>query len=795
VSCFLAVTAIVVVFAGSTSSALGAGRGEGGPVFPVEIVLADRVADLAQLTRMGIDIDGVFGQRARAYVIQEEFEKLTLLGFVLTPLPEEPEEAATAAPGATYHTYATLTSELHTVGQDHPSIARLYSIGKSVQGRDLWMMKITRNPDASEDEPAVHYIAAMHGDEVVGKENCINLINLLTDSYGVDSRITNLVDSTEIWILPSMNPDGTELRRRYNVNGYDLNRNFPDRIQDPTDTPAGRQPETAAVMDWRSAHSSVLSANFHGGTVVANYPWDGNAEYASVYTASPDDSVFVSIARTYADNNPSMRTSNSDSSYDNGICNGADWYVVYGGMQDWSYVWRGGQEVTLEISQVKWPSADQLPAFWDQNRESMLAYLERVHAGVRGIITDARTGAPLAATVRVVGIDHSVYTDPAVGDYHRLLLPGLYTLEVSAPGYNTTVVESVLVGAGAPPTRKNVALEPLAVDLQHASHRVLDGDGGNGELDPGESADLAVTLRDLGIAATRVSARLEPTGWFGNVARAEAFFPDIQTGGYGESLAPHHAISLAGTTPAGHKAGFALRWSTDQGSGTAGPFFIPAGTPACTVASASDLPKTILDRQTATSVLSFPADREISSVRVRVDLTHTYVSDLTVTAISPAGTPVILHNHAGGSSDDLHLWYPTDRAPAEPLGRMAGEQAGGTWTLRVRDTVPANTGTLDGWSIEVCGRPFEASTPEMRFREFDKSPEAVLLRWWPYPGLTSYRVFRSADPSVGGSFLDVTTEDPDNTDNVFEDHSTGERLYWLVSGVGPRGEGPRGSAP
>jgi carboxypeptidase D len=782
----------------ATTSALAAGHGEPGPVYPVEIRLVDRHADLDLLTEMRIDVDAVFRDRVRAYLVAEEEDKLTLLGFDVARIPDEAKIAAEreategiAPDAAAYHTYATLTSALQQVVQDHPSIARLESAGKSVQGRELWILKVSKNPDVAEDEPAVRYIAAMHGDEVVGKENCINFIDLLTDGYGADARVTALVDSAEIWILPSANPDGTELHQRYNAAGYDLNRDFPDQFEDPVDSTAGRQIETADIMNWGYAHSVILSGNFHGGAVVANYPWDGTASHSSVYNASPDDPLFVSIARTYADHYPLMLASNADPSYDNGICNGADWYVIYGGMQDWNYLWHGANDITLEITNAKWPAATQLPAIWNGNQESMLSYLERVHEGIRGVVTDAVTGAPLAATVRVDGIDHSGYTDPARGDYHRMLLPGSYAIEVSAAGYSTSLVSGIDVVAGGPATRRDVALRPLDVNLQPVFYRILDGAGGNGQLDPGEAADLPVTLRDLGLAATGVAGRLIPTGWHGAVTRAEAFYPDLPAGGRGETLSPHHGVALSSSTPSGHKAGFAIEWTSDQGSGTSDTFFVDTGTASCSTVASSDVPKAILDRQAAASALSFAADLEISEMNVYVDATHPYVGDLTVTVISPAGTPVVLHDRTGGSTDNIVVWYDRDRAPTEPLARVAGEHSAGTWTLKVNDGVPQNTGTLNQWSLEVCGRPFEGSTPEMRFREMRREESKTVLSWWPYPGTTSYRVYRSTMATGRADFADVTSQDPNTADTVFEDVSSAPVLYWLVTGVGAAGEGPR----
>jgi carboxypeptidase D len=761
----------------------------------MRLQLRDRLADLELLARLDIDVDGVYGTWARVFVIPEEAEKLAALGFDLRPASKESADDAKVsdldlAPAVptTYHTYETLTTELQAIAAAHPDIVRLSSIGTSVQGRELWMVKISRNPDLEEDEPEIKYIAAMHGDEVVGKELCVNLVNLLVDGYGTDPRVTALVDGNEIWILPSMNPDGTALVRRYNANNIDLNRNFPDQFDDPADSTAGRAVETAHVMNWTAAHSPALSANFHGGSLVANYPYDATASGQSVYNLSPDDALWVSLARTYADANAPMRASNSDPSFTNGICNGSDWYVIYGGMQDWTYVWRGGKEITLEVSSAKWPSGLQLPTFWNDNRESMLAFFERAREGVRGIVRDAATHAPLPATIRVVGNPMDTRTDPDVGDFHRLLLPGTYSLEISSVGYATARIDGVSVAAASAATRVDVDLVPLGVSLKPIASRIL-GDA-NGALDPGETADLAVTLKNLGSASSGIAGELVATGWGTTVARAGAAYPDLGAGASGESAAPHHAVALDPGASAGSKAGFAVRWTTNEGSGLSEPFFVPVGTPSCMTIAATDVPRAVPDRQKATSSIVVPADFEVSQVRVRVDVTHPYIGDLHVKVTSPAGVPVALHSRSGGSADNIVGWYDAPLVPAEPLARLIGNHAAGTWKLEVADDVPANAGTLNGWTLEVCGRPFEASLPPMRIGGVAKAADGGAdVSWWPYPGVASYKVYRSPDPRVVGSFADVTTEDARTSDTSFHDVSSGD-LYWLVSGVGSNGEGP-----
>ena len=321
---------------------------------------------------------------------------------------------AAASASADYRTYAEIGTFLQGVAADHPDITRLHDLGLSEEGRHLWALQITDNPDVEEDEPEFRYISTMHGDEWVGNEMCLYFIDYLTDNYGTDPDITCYVDEIDIWIVPLMNPDGYVRTQRYNVNGIDLNRSFPDPYSSPENTPDGRAAETGVIMNWTFASSFSLSANMHTGSLVVNYPFDNNPSGSNVYTACPDDDLFIYVSEEYSRHNSPMWNS---STFYHGITNGADWYTMDGGMQDWNYRYMGSNEVTLELSNTKIPSASLIPTYWNQNRDSMTAYMATCLIGVRGIVTDAVTGAPIAATVTVTDRDHEIYTDPDVGDY------------------------------------------------------------------------------------------------------------------------------------------------------------------------------------------------------------------------------------------------------------------------------------------------------------------------------------------------------------------------------------------
>jgi carboxypeptidase D len=117
----------------------------------------------------------------------------------------------------------------------------------------------------------------------------VYLAEYLVKNYGVVPEVTQLVDTTDIYLMPSMNPDGFAKSRegsceslsnyygRFNGKGIDLNRDFPDRFDQRFIEKlyhSRRQPETLAMMEWVKSNPFVLSANLHGGAVVASYPYD-----------------------------------------------------------------------------------------------------------------------------------------------------------------------------------------------------------------------------------------------------------------------------------------------------------------------------------------------------------------------------------------------------------------------------------------------------------------------------------------------------------------------------------------
>ncbi|XP_046556906.1 carboxypeptidase E-like [Haliotis rubra] len=338
-------------------------------------------------------------------------------------------------------------------------------------------------------KPEFKYVGNMHGNEVVGREVLLRLIDFLCEGYKQNDQLIHfLVNSIHIHIMPSMNPDGWEqayrnynyakekggdpdwLIGRANNNSVDLNRNFPDlnsimyqheaehkgrnnhleKVEFAIKNVTNLQPETRAVMKWLARIPFVLSANLHGGDLVANYPYDTTRSgKPQEYTKAPDDATLRYLARSYAKEHTKMgqphkacdMTGDDNFGEQGGITNGGEWYSVPRGMQDYNYLDTNCFEITLELGCTKFPWDWDLEDYWKENKDALIFYILQSHIGVKGLVKTT-DGVPVKdAAIKTTNmtsgeyIAHDILT-AADGDYYRLLIDGYYRITVVAPGYH-----------------------------------------------------------------------------------------------------------------------------------------------------------------------------------------------------------------------------------------------------------------------------------------------------------------------------------------------------------------------
>ncbi|XP_029008929.1 carboxypeptidase Z isoform X2 [Betta splendens] len=369
-------------------------------------------------------------------------------------------------------------------------VARVYSIGRSSEGRDLLVIEFSNNPGQHDLlEPEIKLVGNMHGNEVLGRQLLIYLAQYLCSEYNLgNQRVQAIINTTRVHLLASMNPDGYELAAsevedrgdpelsdqemfqghllnswtvgRTNAQNIDLNRNFPDltsvfyrnrrsklyridHIPIPDAYWFGNvAPETYAVMKWLRSLPFVQSASLHGGELVISYPFDfsRHPHEERMFSPTPDEQIFKQLARTYADSHATMSDNDTErcgASFhrNRGIINGALWYSFAGGMSDFNYLHTNCLEITVELGCDKFPPEAELYPEWKRNKEALLTFLESVHRGIKGLVQDSDGNGIKGATISVRGIRKDITTAEA-GDYWRLLNPGTYVVTATAKGYS-----------------------------------------------------------------------------------------------------------------------------------------------------------------------------------------------------------------------------------------------------------------------------------------------------------------------------------------------------------------------
>ena len=438
-----------------------------------EFYFSFEVEDMHELGKIAqiISVDNVEGNKITAYANNKGYENLVALGVETTLLtPPSMMEDHKMFDGRTraeydwdeYPTYEAYVAMMEEFADTYSENCTLMELGTLDSGRKILLVRI--NNGETEGKPKFLYGSTIHGDETTGFIMMLRLIDVLLTQPELP-EVKNILDNIDLFICPNANPDGTyhggnhtvNGATRYNINGVDMNRNYPDPVDGAHPDGEDYAKETEMFMQLAEDYQFTMSAHYHGGAEVMNYPWDNN------YERHADDAWWQMVSREYADLAQDAAQA-TDPYYmtdeENGITNGADWYRIGGGRQDYMNYYRQCREVTIECSTTKCPPASQLTSFWDYNYNSIFAYMNQVIYGIHGTVKDAATQEPLEATIEILGHDQNysiVETQLPMGDFHRPINAGTYTVEISANGY-LPVQKTVTVVDGET-TILNVELE------------------------------------------------------------------------------------------------------------------------------------------------------------------------------------------------------------------------------------------------------------------------------------------------------------------------------------------------
>ncbi|MHA1568168.1 MAG: M14 family zinc carboxypeptidase [Alphaproteobacteria bacterium] len=347
-------------------------------------------------------------------------------------MAQPPEAAPSEVVLDHYLTHAEVTTFLNDLATAHPDIMSVETIGYSVQGRELYLVKLSDNVDTNEDEPAIFFEFNIHGDEIAAYIMMLYTIERYVTEYGTDPTITDLVDTREIFIEPLTNPDGNQAdsqyyRSRYNANGVDMNRNW-GFMWSPYEMSPGSgprsEPEVQAVASVlaRSQPYMVGMAG-HSGTVVFLSAWGYHGDVPLDW----DEMDYIGEEYIYPNycQDPYMDEFYQTS---HGL------YQCFGTSTDEMYGSHGMIGLIAEVTYDKQCSWAESYGVAQDHQPALDWLFAEIGQGLHGTVTDVSTSDPLAAVIEVDGKWYT-FSDYEVGDYHKYLRPGTYDIRVYANGY------------------------------------------------------------------------------------------------------------------------------------------------------------------------------------------------------------------------------------------------------------------------------------------------------------------------------------------------------------------------
>lgn len=309
-------------------------------------------SQLSDLVKFGFDLEHVEWTKDNELILfvnEEEFSQLSLLNYKLEILIDDWKEYFEKLPKLTdfekaealkhskenfgvtgfgygslagYYTVAEVTAKLDSMRMLYPNlITTKQSIGNTVEGRPMYMVKISDNPDIDENEPEVLYSAMIHAREPQAMMQMIYFMYYLLENYGTNPEVTYLVNNREMYFIPILNPDGYyynqinspsgggmwRKNRKNNIGSYgiDLNRNFgPENYWNApnggssttpsSDTYRGpspfSEPETQNYRNFIISRNFKNALNYHTYSNLLIYP------YGALSMETPDSAIFREFA-------------------------------------------------------------------------------------------------------------------------------------------------------------------------------------------------------------------------------------------------------------------------------------------------------------------------------------------------------------------------------------------------------------------------------------------------------------------------------------------------------------------
>ena len=287
-----------------------------------------------------------------------------------------------------YYTLDEIVQNLDELYQDYPNlVAEKISIGQSLEGRDIWALKMSDNPNIDEDEAEVLYTGLHHAREPMSYMNLFYYMNWLVENYETDQMAKDILDNRELWFIPAINPDGLIYNQQIapngggmqrkngretcngGVDGVDLNRNYSFMwgLDNQGSSPDGcdetyrgngpfSEPETAAIEAFIEAHDFPVAFNYHSYSNLLLHPFG----YTEPNPMDEEDiQTFIEIGEELVSVNGYL------------LGTGVDiLYAVNGEACDWMYGQHGIFAYTPEVGSSQdgfWPATNRIIPLCEEN--------------------------------------------------------------------------------------------------------------------------------------------------------------------------------------------------------------------------------------------------------------------------------------------------------------------------------------------------------------------------------------------------------------------------------------------
>lgn len=418
-----------------------------GSIYPNQMSPAMERMQSLHIDVAGVDVENKI---IDLLLTDEEFKLLNQLGYQVEILEVK---GVTRGPDEQYKTSEEIEQIVTDFYNNYPHLTEKVSIGKSLEGRDIWALKISDNPQLDEPhESAILFNSMHHAREVMTPEVGIDIIEYLLTHYDKDAKVKNWIDNYEIWVMPMFNVDGNNMMwnqdkwwRKNTRGGYgvDINRNYPstwDKCNGSSGSRSsqtyrgeapGSEPETKAMMKFIGQIRPVFNISYHSYSEIVIYPYGCKGERV------PNKDVVENIG---AELGSRLRYKA-----------GTAWELLYsvdGGDIDWMY---DAYQVIPYVVEVNSRMQGFQPNYkrWrnktvERNRAGWQYLLERLaQSGVKGAIDPGFNQA--SVDIFKAGKLIQNYKIQPDGQFHIILSPGQYELNFKVDN-SVTSTRSVTIG-------------------------------------------------------------------------------------------------------------------------------------------------------------------------------------------------------------------------------------------------------------------------------------------------------------------------------------------------------------